>query len=78
MIQRNYSPKVKFVAKGSTAALNCALADHLTKWFGSGLKMVELQLKKSKLDRDNGDLDAIESTGTIVDRNELLKNLIKK
>ena len=40
------------------------------------LKMVELQLKKTKLDRDNGDLDAIESTGTIVDRNELLKNLI--
>ena len=42
------------------------------------LKMVELQLKKSKLARDNGDLDAVESTGTIVDRNELLKNLIKK
>ena len=42
------------------------------------LKMVELQLKKSKLDRDSGELDAVESTGTIVDRNELLKNLIKK
>ncbi len=31
------------------------------------LKMVELQLKKSKLDRDSGELDAVESTGTIVD-----------
>jgi len=45
------------------------------------LKMVELQLKKLKLDKDGvDDLDSpIESEGTIIsDRNELMKKLLKR
>jgi len=44
------------------------------------LKMVELQLKKLKLDKTGkGDLDPIESEGMIIaDRNELMKKLLKK
>ena len=41
------------------------------------LKMVELQLKKMKLDKDGN--EAIDSEGTIItDRNELMKKLMKK
>ena len=44
------------------------------------LKMVELQLKKLKLDKTGkGDPDPIESEGMIIaDRNELMKKLLKK
>jgi len=45
------------------------------------LKMVELQLKKLKLDKDGVDDTGspIESEGTIIsDRNELMKKLMKK
>ena len=45
------------------------------------LKMVELQLKKMKLDKDGPDdnNEAIDSEGTIItDRNELMKKLMKK
>ena len=43
------------------------------------LKMIELQLKKAKLDQDSGDDVAITTgQGTIVDRNELLKALVAK
>jgi len=44
------------------------------------LKMVELQLKKLKIDKTGkGDLDPIESEGMIIaDRNELMKKLLKK
>ena len=44
------------------------------------LKMVELQLKKLKLDKTGkGDPDPIESEGMIIaDRNELMKQLLKK
>jgi hypothetical protein len=44
------------------------------------LKMVELQLKKLKLDKDSGeDTEAVESEGFVIsDRNELMKKLMKK
>lgn len=45
------------------------------------LKMVELQLKKMKIDKDSGDdvAEAVDSEGTIItDRNELMKKLMKK
>jgi hypothetical protein len=45
------------------------------------LKMVELQLKKLKIDKDGGDetSDAVESEGFVIsDRNELMKKLMKK
>jgi hypothetical protein len=44
------------------------------------LKMVELQLKKLKIDKTGkGDNDPIESEGMIIaDRNELMKQLLKK
>jgi len=40
------------------------------------LKMIDLQLKKQKLDQDRGDEDATTSTGHILDRNELLEKLL--
>ena len=44
------------------------------------LKMVELQLKKLKIDKTGGDdLETVESEGVIIsDRNELMKKLLKK
>lgn len=44
------------------------------------LKMVELQLKKLKLDKDGGEAtEAVESEGFVIsDRNELMKKLMKK
>ena len=45
------------------------------------LKMVELQLKKMKLDKDGGGetSEAVESEGFVIsDRNELMKKLMKK
>ena len=41
------------------------------------LKMVDLLLKKAKLDHDRGDSDASEGTGTMLDRNELLAEVLK-
>ena len=41
------------------------------------LKMIDLQLKKAKLDHDRGDSDPTEGTGTMLDRNELLAEIIK-
>jgi len=41
------------------------------------LKMVDLLLKKAKLDHDRGDSDAAEGTGTMLDRNELLAEVLK-
>lgn len=40
------------------------------------LKMIELQLRKAKLDQDRGDDPEAISTGEIVDRNELLKQIL--
>ena len=45
------------------------------------LKMVELQLKKLKIDKDGSDevSEAVDSEGTIItDRNELMRKLMKK
>jgi len=44
------------------------------------LKMIELQLKKARLDQMNKDPDANAETGTgmVLDRNELLKRLLDK
>jgi hypothetical protein len=40
------------------------------------LKMVELQLKKRKLDQESGGEEPIEAEGSIIfDRNELLKRI---
>lgn len=41
------------------------------------LKMIELQLKKMKLDQNKPDEDAVTGTGSIIaDRNELIKNIL--
>lgn len=41
------------------------------------LKMIELQLKKMKLDQNQGDEEAVTGTGTVVaDRNELIKQIL--
>lgn len=40
------------------------------------LKMIELQLRKAKLDQDRGDDPETIGTGEIVDRNELLKQIL--
>ena len=44
------------------------------------LKMIDLQMKKLKLDRDNQDGDSTVPTaeGHVIDRNELLKHLLKR
>lgn len=45
------------------------------------LKMIDLQMKKVKLDREAGDDESVSgttSTGTILDRNELLSKLIQR
>lgn len=43
------------------------------------LKMIDLQLKKAKLDMDKGDAPADgTSTGNILDRNELLEKLLQQ
>ena len=41
------------------------------------LKMIELQLRKAKLDMDRGD-DVATSQGSVLDRNELLEKLLGK
>jgi len=42
------------------------------------LKMIDLQLKKAKLDLDNPDgASSAGATGSLLDRNELLDRLIK-
>jgi hypothetical protein len=41
------------------------------------LKMIELQLRKAKLDMDRGD-DAATAQGSVLDRNELLEKLLGK
>ena len=41
------------------------------------LKMIELQLKKMKLDQSQGDEEAVTGTGTVLaDRNELIKQIL--
>ena len=41
------------------------------------LKMIELQLKKMKLDQNQGDEEAVTGTGTVIaDRNELIKQIL--
>ena len=41
------------------------------------LKMIDLQLKKAKLDMDSGEKSHTSSGGMLIDRNELLKQLTK-
>lgn len=40
--------------------------------------MVDLLLKKAKLDQDRGDGDPSEGTGEMLDRNELLAEVLKQ
>lgn len=40
------------------------------------LKMIELQLRKAKLDQDRGDEPETTGSGEIVDRNELLRHIL--
>jgi len=40
------------------------------------LKMIDLQLKKAKLDQDNGDETGATASGHVLDRNELLDKLL--
>jgi len=40
------------------------------------LKMIDLQLKKAKLDADNNDDDSSTASGHVLDRNELLAKLL--
>jgi hypothetical protein len=41
------------------------------------LKMIELQLKKAKLDQNTGDDEVVTGTGSVLaDRNELIKQIL--
>jgi hypothetical protein len=40
------------------------------------LKMIDLQLKKLKMDRDNGAADVPTAQGELIDRNELLRQIL--
>jgi len=42
------------------------------------LKMIDLQLKKAKLDQDTGTDDIETATGTVLDRNELLAQILEQ
>lgn len=42
------------------------------------LKMIELQLKKARLDQDNGEPEQSTGHGRVLDRNELLKTLLDR
>jgi hypothetical protein len=42
------------------------------------LKMLDLQLKKAKLDQDSGDGDLGGATGSVLDRNELLEKILQQ
>lgn len=42
------------------------------------IKMIELQLKKAKLDQDSGNDNTTEGEGKLLDRNELLAEVLKQ
>jgi hypothetical protein len=42
------------------------------------LKMIELQLRKAKLDQDRGDGDLGSANGSVLDRNELLDKILQQ
>jgi len=76
-VDSRYSGRIFEVASGM---LRNAI-DAKNNKIANKLKMVELQLKKMKLDKDGADDTggAVESEGHIIsDRNELMKKLLKK
>ena len=76
-VDSRYSGRIFEVASGM---LRNAI-DAKNNKIANKLKMVELQLKKMKLDRDGAEegTAAVESEGHIIsDRNELMKKLMKK
>ena len=76
-VDSRYSGRIFEVASGM---LRNAI-DAKNNKIANKLKMVELQLKKMKLDRDGSEegTTAVESEGHIIsDRNELMKKLMKK
>jgi len=76
-VDSRYSGRIFEVA--STMLRNAI--DAKNNKIGNKLKMVELQLKKMKMDKDGaGDTtEAVESEGFVIsDRNELMKKLMKK
>ena len=76
-VDSRYSGRIFEVA--STMLKNAI--DAKNNKIGNKLKMVELQLKKMKMDTDgsNDTSDAVESEGFVIsDRNELMKKLMKK
>jgi len=40
------------------------------------LKMIDLQMKKLKMDRDNGSAEVPTAQGQLIDRNELLRQVL--
>lgn len=76
-VDSRYSGRIFEVASGMLRHAIDAKNNKIT----NKLKMVELQLKKLKLDKDGVDHtdSPIESEGTIIsDRNELMKKLLKR
>ena len=76
-VDSRYSGRIFEVASGM---LRNAI-DAKNNKISNKLKMVELQLKKLKMDKDGGGetSEAIESEGVVItDRNELMKKLMKK
>ena len=76
-VDSRYSGRIFEVASGMLRHAIDAKNNKIT----NKLKMVELQLKKLKIDKDgnNNSGEPIESEGTIIsDRNELMKKLLKR
>ena len=76
-VDYRYSGRIFEVASGMLRHAIDAKNNKIT----NKLKMVELQLKKLKIDKDgnNNSGEPIESEGTIIsDRNELMKKLLKR
>jgi len=71
-VEARYSGRIFEVAASMMRNAVDAKASKMEK----KLKMVELQLKKRKLDQDTGGEEPIEAEGSIIfDRNELLKRI---
>jgi len=72
-VEARHSSEIFAVAE---RMLNTAMSAKNNK-VNKKLKMIDLQLKKAKLDMDSGEKSHTSSGGMLMDRNELLKQLTK-
>jgi len=72
-VEARHSSEIFAVAE---RMLNTAMSAKNNK-VNKKLKMIDLQLKKAKLDMDSGEKSHTSSGGMLIDRNELLKQLTK-